>query len=241
MSEGPAPAATPMWRSTRVLAAAMAVFAAAAVVLGVLLALGVNGGGAAGPEVVIQSCKVGEPGCTLRQAIHEHADFALYIRGQRFDFNKPQFVSTEDKELSPVAHIHEPRHTVVHVHMSGTTWDEFFRAIGIELTDPSLPGVTPETSCIKMPDGQQYCASGNEKLNFRVNGVKVDGISFREIHDLDRVLISFGSEDDAALQAQAGTVSDEACIPSERCKDRIPKDAPPEPCSISIACAKPGS
>ena len=45
-----------------------------------------------------------------------------------------------------------------------------------------------------MPDGTRHCDEGGKSLKFIVNGVKVDGIAFSDIGDLDRVLISYGSE-----------------------------------------------
>jgi len=176
-------------------------------------------------------CPPGTPGCELRQPIHEHADFAVFIRGERLDFSDDRFVSTEDKELSENVHIHNPRHTVVHIHRESTTWDEFFRSLGFQLNDPSLLGVTPETTFLKMPDGTTYSASTTETFKFYVNGVKVDGIASYNISDLDRVLISFGSETEEEVLAQLAQVTDEACIPSGRCVERGDPDF--EPCSVT--------
>ncbi|MGE5596527.1 MAG: hypothetical protein ACM3S1_10900, partial [Hyphomicrobiales bacterium] len=89
----------------------------------------------------------------LRQPIHEHADFALYIRGERFDFGQPQFVSTNNRELSPNVHIHDPRHNVVHVHREGTTWDEFFLSLGFELSDVTNLGERGH-EWLKLPSGE---------------------------------------------------------------------------------------
>lgn len=177
------------------------------------------------------TCAPGTPGCELRQPIHEHADFAIFIRGQRLDFSNDRFISTEDKELSENVHIHNPRHTLVHIHRESTTWDEFFRSLGFELNDPSLLAVTPESSYLKMPDGTLYSASATETFKFYVNGVKVDGIASYNISDLDRVLVSFGDETEEEVLAQLDEVSDESCIPSGRCVERGDPDE--EPCSVT--------
>lgn len=158
-------------------------------------------------------------GDTLRQRIHEHADFALYIRGERFDFGKPEFIATEDDEKGPNAHIHDPRHTVIHIHRESTTWDEFFLSVGFELKDPTMFGEAGQES-LKLPSGEVLQSNGTETLKFIVNGVRVDGLAGLNINGLTRTLISFGDETDEELWAQWLTVSDEACIPSGVCTAR---------------------
>jgi hypothetical protein len=175
-------------------------------------------------------------------ATHQHADFAVFIRGVQFDFNKPQFLSGEGDELDPYVHIHSPRPTVVHVHKLGVTWDYFLHSLGFKLDDPSFKAVTADRTTLTMPDGTVLKQSATETFKFYMNGVKVDGVSNTDIHDLDRVLISFGSESEADVVAnQLSKVTDQACIPSERCTDRIPANEPPEQCTISNdTCVKPG-
>ncbi len=225
--------------SRPILGSAATVFAIGCAVLGVLLVLGINGKST--QALVVESCQAGTPGCELRTPIHEHANFALFIRGQQVDLNQPQFLSVEGNDRSALAHVHEPRFDVVHVHRSRTTWDDFLTSIGFGLNDPSYSGISPEKTCLKTPDNQTLCASGNETFKFYVNGVKVAGIANTGIHDLDRVLISFGPEADSALDAQFAKVGDDACIPSERCPDRIPANEPTEPCTKSNnTCAKAG-
>lgn len=222
-------------RPTLILAIALAVAVLVAGGLGVAWAMKDSG-----PTFTTTTCEAGAPGCELRQQIHEHADFALFIDGKQFDFNTSQFLSTEGDERSPNVHIHAPRPTVVHSHLSGSTWDEFFRSLGFELNDPTIPAVTPETSSLKLPDGTVLQAGNGKTFKFFVNGVRVDGVSDYDVSDLDRVLISYGSETPEQVQAtQVGQVTDQACIPSERCKERIPVNEPPEQCTKSNnTCAK---
>lgn len=175
-----------------------------------------------------------------RAPTHEHADFALVIRGERFDFGQPQFFSDEEgEELSEHVHLHAPRSTVVHVHSTLATWDEFFRSLGFKLTDPSFPGVTPELTCLEMPTGEKLCTTATERWTFIANGVPVDGLARVNIGDLDRVLFSYGPETpEEALAKYWGLVTDQACIPSELCRARIPADEPPERCSGRGTCTR---
>lgn len=182
-----------------------------------------------------------EPGSTVgRTPVHEHADFALFIRGVQFDFNKPEFISdAEGKELAQYVHIHEPRYTVVHSHATLTKWDEFFTSLGFTLTDPSFPGINSERTCMTLPDKTKLCNTETEKWKFIVNGVKVDGISNVIIGDLSRVLISYGPETaDEVIKDQFPKVTIDACIPSELCLDRIDPNEPPEECSGGLTCSK---
>jgi hypothetical protein len=222
--------------SARIWAGAAVVLAAAAAVLGGLLAWRWDGSGENTERRADAPWTAGGP----RAPTHEHADFALVIRGQRFDFGQPQFLSdAEGRELSEHVHIHAPRLTVVHVHSTLVTWDEFFRSLGFTLTDPSFPGVTPDRTCLRLPSGEKLCNSGTERWSFIANGVPVDGLATVTIGDLDRVLFSYGPETpEEALAKYWGLVTDQACIPSELCRARIPPDEPPETCSGRGACTR---
>ncbi len=196
--------------------------AAIAVLAGLLLARG----GEDAPATIV--CEPGTPGCELRQEVHWHADFALYIRGVRFDFDNARFVSDEDAERSENAHIHPPRFHTVHVHREGTTWREFFDSLGFELT----------ATCLTLPGGERLCTSATERLSFILNGVRLDSLAFQDITDIDRALISFGSESEEELWRQYEQVTDEACIISRLCEDRVPEGGiEEEPCTGGGTCS----
>jgi hypothetical protein len=211
------------------------------VVLGLVVALGMNSDDG-GAMIMMQECKVGEPGCELRQRVHEHADFALYIRGEGYDFGQERFLSSGSEERSPNVHIHDPRNTVVHLHREQTTWDEFLSSLGFAVSDSTL-GARRESTCLTLPGasenkptGEKLCNTATETWKFFVNGVPVDGIATTNITELDRVLISYGDETVEEARAQFGMVTDQACIPSELCTDRLPAEGePPEPCSKSAS------
>jgi hypothetical protein len=170
-------------------------------------------------------CQPGEPGCVLRQVVHWHADIAMYINGEAFDFGDPAYLSTEDEELSENVHVHDPRHSVVHVHREQSTWDEFFRSLGMKVTD----------FCITLADGTEYCEveGGENQLTFVVNGVLVDSIREMDLADLQRTLIWYGPEEpDVVLAEWPSRVTDQACIPSGNCIARAPLTPELEPCSV---------
>jgi hypothetical protein len=174
-----------------------------------------------------------------RVPTHVHADFALYIRGERFDFNRPEFITTEDEAVSPNVHLHEPRYDVAHVHTTLTKWDEFFSSLGFTLTDPSFPGVEGNNVCMTLPGGVKLCNNGTDTWKFIANGVPVDGLSNVIIGDLSRVLFSYGPETiDQVMAQQYPQVTNQACIPSELCLDRVDPNEPPEICSGGTTCQK---
>ena len=219
---------TPPWQRPKPLLALLGVFVAATLALAVVAIFFRDDGITLDSKIV--SCDASDPKCTLRKPTHEHANFAVFVQGQKFDFNSADYIGEEGAEFSEVAHIHRPRYSVVHVHMSGTSWNEFLKSIHIELLDPTIVGVEDKTTCLTVPGGKKYCNTDKEKLHFIVNGVKVDGVSDSLITDLDRVLISYGSEDEAALMKQYEQTGTDACIPSERCKERIDPNEPKENC-----------
>lgn len=192
--------------------------AAAVVALAVLLVLdeGGDNGGAPPPTL----------GGELRQTVHWHADLALYINGERYNFNQERFFSTTEDKLSENVHLHEPWHVVVHVHREGTTWWEFFDSLGFEFTDV----------CLTLPEGERYCNSETKQLSFILNGVRVDTLAFEDITNIDRVLITYGDESDEVLMERFAEVTDEACILSGLCKEREPEGGvDPEDCG-GVVC-----
>ncbi len=232
MAEAPERERWDGWLGPRQWMPILGILSVAVIALAVLLFLNTDDAGADDAN--------GPPVSGVRPVTHEHADFAVVIRGEMFDFGQPQFLSdTEGNELSQHAHIHERRFTLVHVHSTLTTWDEFFRSVGFQLTDPTFSGVTSERTCMVLPDETELCNTETERWSFIANGVPVDGMALVNIGDLDRILFSYGPETpEEALERYYGLVTDQACIPSVLCVDRIPADEPPETCSGRGQCTR---
>jgi len=164
--------------------------------------------------------------------VHEHIDFAIYIQGKKVDLSLGKYQSDpleskEDdghnhKEIGhthdPYVHLHDNKGTIVHKHKEGVTLWYFLKTIGMELSK----------TCLTVDTGEKYCTDTNNSLKFFVNGVRNQGIDDYELHDLDRVLISYGPLSDGALQYQIKSIPDEACIYSQKCPQR--GKAPPETC-----------
>jgi hypothetical protein len=144
------------------------------------------------------------------QQIHYHANFAVYINGQRETFTDPSYYTeitacTLGDKIQPEqrAHMHENINSLVHVHDDGTTWGQFFENLGWY--------VGPDF--IQTRKGTLYKADGTSKLHIVLNGDDSTGlgpITDQVIGDRDRLLVSFGDISDKQLQQQFKSVPNTA-------------------------------
>ena len=142
--------------------------------------------------------------------VHEHANFAVYVDGAAFNFSQQKFMSNGSIKLSRFVHLHGLDGGTIHKHSTGVRLHHFFESIGMSFN----------SSCISLGDGQQFCSRNGKSLKMIVNGATSLEFGAYEFHDLDRVLISYGAAGNAELKAQMGSVPDNACIPSGKCPER---------------------
>ena len=135
---------------------------------------------------------------------HYHANFAVFINGKREAFKGPQYyqeVTACDAHDSPLGrtHLHDENNHVVHVHDEVVTWADLFKNLGWSLGNSMLY------------DGQAAYVDGQGgELHFILNGRPTRSIANEIIRDQDRLLISYGTKDDAALNAEFGQVESDA-------------------------------
>ena len=146
----------------------------------------------------------------LGEKVHEHADFAVYLNGKKFDFTQSKYQSSETKQLDPEAHLHDGNGTVTHKHRQGVTLGHFFKSIGMDFTN----------ECFALDSKESFCNSDDKKLKFYVNGQPNIEFGKYEFADLDRVLISYGNENEAMIAVQQSSIADDACLYSEKCPER---------------------
>jgi len=135
---------------------------------------------------------------------HYHANFAVFINGKRVAFDGPQYyqeISACDAHATPLGrtHMHDENDHLVHVHSDVVTWSDFFTNLGWSLNNSML--YNGKNAYI---DGQ------GGHLNFVLNGKETRSIADEIIGDKDRLLISFGGDDDAMLQKQFSQVQSDA-------------------------------
>ncbi len=137
--------------------------------------------------------------------IHYHANFAVFINGQREEFTSPIYYTdggcTGYGVMTPVmrAHMHDRVNNVVHVEDTAVTWGQFFENMWWSL-GPDF---------IQKSDGTMYKADVTNKLHVYSNGhdyTASDSLANMAIKDTDRVLISFGNDDKQALDKQYQSV-----------------------------------
>lgn len=154
------------------------------------------------------------------EEIHYHANFAMYINGQREQFASPIYYIdvTEscavETQMTPHerAHLHDEVNDVVHVEDHAVTWGQFFQNLGWVV----------DNQVIRNPSGVMM-ADANKKVTFILNGKENDNIINREIKDEDKLLVDYGETSAADLQTEY------ASVPATAHKYDITQD--PESCS----------
>ena len=139
--------------------------------------------------------------------VHYHANFALYLNGQRETFKGQQYYqeinmcSSTDGIAVPQqrAHMHDNANSLVHVEDHVVTWGQFFENLGWY--------VGPDF--VQAPDGTNYMADAQAKLHIVLNGqdyTNLTPITNMVIKDEDRLLVSFGTIDQATLNQESKTI-----------------------------------
>ena len=139
--------------------------------------------------------------------VHYHANFAVYINGQREEFKGAQYYqevaicsSTNNITIPQQrAHMHDNVNSVVHVHDHAVTWGQFFENLGWYV-GPNF---------IETADGTMYLENGNNLLHVIINGqdyTDLSPITNMLIKDRSRLLVSFGDIDSTTLQKEFNSV-----------------------------------
>ncbi len=138
--------------------------------------------------------------------IHYHANFVVFINGQREEFKDPSYYEatgpscTDHEVMTPLerAHMHESVNDVVHVHDQAVTWGQFFTNLGWVV----------DAKVIETPS-QLLVADDAHPITFWLNDQKMDNVSNRVIGDQDKLLVDYGSEVDSAKQ-EYGVITNKA-------------------------------
>ena len=122
---------------------------------------------------------------------HEHAAFKLFINGQSIDFSQPKY-----QVKSQYIHFEGGDGNTIHKHATGVDIDFLFETIGIKFT----------SECLTMDNGTQYCNEGSNTLKFFVNGGRNNMYNNYVLKDNDKILISYGAEEQQQIDEQLKTV-----------------------------------
>ncbi len=131
--------------------------------------------------------------------VHYHANFALYINGQRDEFKSFAFYEEEQacREQDPDdvlgrVHMHDQVNHLIHVHAHGVTWSQFFANLGYTLGD----------KVVATDSGAFVDGSNGDKLTFILNGQPVTTIADKVINSEDVLLINYGNEDSNTINSR---------------------------------------
>jgi len=131
------------------------------------------------------------PGAGSLGSEHVHASILAKLHGDKFDFSGPAY-----QIKSSWQHFEARDGSTIHRHATGVMLGYLFETIGIELDD--------ECFAFKASAGgeRRFCTNEEFSLKFYVNQQLVPNLTEYVFEDLDRVLISYGSEDQTQIDAQ---------------------------------------
>lgn len=150
--------------------------------------------------VVLAGCRqqpIGPVGST-----HIHADYKVYLDGQELDFAKREYMVK-----AQYVHIEGMDGEVIHVHATGVTIGDYFKTLGMQLTNKCFVFDKP------LSGKKKFCADESNTLKFYVNGEQNDLYGDYLIGDLDKILVSYGPMDENVAE-QLASVTDKARIES---------------------------
>ncbi|OGY55558.1 MAG: hypothetical protein A3A24_02595 [Candidatus Buchananbacteria bacterium RIFCSPLOWO2_01_FULL_46_12] len=153
---------------------------------------------------------------------HIHADFKVFINEKPVDFTAPQYQSTKDAVLDRGVHLHDQDGAVLHMHERGVTLSRTFSSLGMSLAN----------ECFGLDTGETFCNDGEKTLRMYVNGKLNKKFGEYVFKDLDKILITYGAEEEAKMQLE--TITDIACIFSVQCPER--GEPPEEGCVTGAGC-----
>ena len=131
------------------------------------------------------------PGSGPLGGIHIHAGLLVLIYGQQFDFT-----STAYQLKSPYIHFEKDNGETVHMHAANVTMGYLFETLKIGFDD----------KCFTFPDKRAFCTNDKYTLKFFVNDHQVPDLSNYVFKDNDRMLISYGNENDTQIHDQLARV-----------------------------------
>ena len=118
---------------------------------------------------------------------HEHASLLVRIFGDKFDFSLPNY-----QIKSSWIHFENQDGDTIHRHASGVELEFLFNSLGIAIDE----------NCFTFPDGRAFCTNEDYSLKYFINHKEVNDIREYVIMEDDRILISYGPDNESAIEKQ---------------------------------------
>lgn len=151
---------------------------------------------------------------------HYHANFQVYINGNRLEFKDPAFYEevascSSENKMDPKTrvHLHDQKAHLAHVHDDGSTWGHLFANLGMTLGN----------NLIRTRDGTLMDGVDGNKLVFYLNGETVANIANRTIESEDSLVISYGTATGEQLKKWSSDIP----------RDAAESNSKPDPASCS--------
>ena len=129
---------------------------------------------------------------------HIHADWKIYISDEVLSFEGKDHMGRMRTNLPVSSFIHidsgapSPEKTgdVLHMHATGVPLWIFFESLGMKFNK----------DCFTLDTGERYCNNETSTLKFYVNGQLNNEFGDYVFNDLDKILISYGNENEQQIQ-----------------------------------------
>ena len=128
-------------------------------------------------------------------AEHIHASMLVKIFGDKFDFTTPNY-----QVKTPWIHFENQDGDTIHRHSTGVELEFLFNSMNIAVDD----------NCFVFPDGRQFCTNEDYSLKFYVNEQLVKDLRQYIVQEDDRILITYGNEDQLAIDKQLAELNAQA-------------------------------
>jgi len=128
-------------------------------------------------------------------AEHIHASMLVSIFGDKFDFSTPNY-----QVKTPWIHFENQDGNTIHRHSTGVELEFLFNSMNI----------ATDENCFVFPDGRQFCTNEDYSLKFYINQQLVEDIRKYIVQEDDRILITYGNEDQLAIDKQLAELNAQA-------------------------------
>jgi len=118
---------------------------------------------------------------------HQHASILVKIFGDKINFNMPKY-----QLVSYWANFEEPYDDIVHIQSEQVTIRHLFETLNFKINE----------NCFTFENGTGFCTDEEYSLKYFVNSNQVSDMQEHEIHDGDRILISYGNETQEEIKTQ---------------------------------------
>ena len=128
-------------------------------------------------------------------AEHIHASMLVKIFGDKFDFSTPNY-----QVKTPWIHFENQDGNTIHRHSTGVELEFLFNSMNI----------ATDENCFVFPDGRQFCTNEDYSLKFYINQQLVEDIRKYIVQEDDRILITYGNEDQLTIDKQLSELNAQA-------------------------------